>query len=269
MSNINIGNWGISLLPYVEQQALFDKFNDRVPAAFEFGAAGAANVAIIETPLAAFMCPSAPGNARDRIYNGAIPAGAVPLLPTLTWRAAPSDYCVPTGVRGAYSNLAYRGASGGSRHGLLQDHITVVGFGQGSNRSARMGDVKDGTSNTFLIGERTGGNQIYSLRTEWTLAPDPIRQQLIAANGGGWGDPLNGEHWLSGTLSSGLPFPPLEGPCGINCTNLRGYGFHSFHDAGCHFVMADGSTQFISASVDPLAVAGRITREKGEILPAD
>ena len=78
---------------------------------------------------------------------------------------------------------------------------------------------------------------------------------------------MNGEHWLGGTLYSGLPFPMQQGPCGINCTNLRGYGFHAFHPGGCHFLMADASVQFVSETADALAVAGRITREKGEVMP--
>ncbi len=130
-NNINIGTWGVMTLPFLEQLPLYDKYNPKVPAANEFGPAGQANVAIIQTPLPAFICPSAPGDAKTRIYNGAIPAGAVPFLPALTWRAAPSDYCVPTGVRGAFSNLAYRGNSGGNRHGALQDHIMIVGCGPG------------------------------------------------------------------------------------------------------------------------------------------
>jgi prepilin-type N-terminal cleavage/methylation domain-containing protein/prepilin-type processing-associated H-X9-DG protein len=267
--NINVGTWGVMVLPYMEQQPLYDRYDARVPAAFELGPVGEANIAVIQTPLPVYMCPSAPGGGEDRIYRGAIPpngGGSIPGLPALSWRAAPSDYCVPTGVRGVFANLAYRGNAGGSRHGLLQDHITIVGMGQGSNRAASMANARDGTAYTFLIGERTGGSRIYSRTAPWQ-PPSGWLELLGPVNGGGWGDPLNGEHWLSGTLESGLPFPPQEGSCGINCTNLRGYGFHSFHPSGCHFAMADGSVQFISASVDPLAIAGRITREKGEILP--
>ncbi|MHB8973048.1 MAG: DUF1559 family PulG-like putative transporter [Pirellulaceae bacterium] len=268
--NINMGTWSIATLPFLEQQPLYDQYNFKVPAANEFGPAGQANVALIQTPLTAYVCPSAPGDIASRIYDGMLPAnagGAVPGLPALTWRAAPSDYCVSTGVLGAYANLAYRGNAGGARHGVLQDHITIVGLGHADNRPGRIGDITDGTSNSFLIGERTGGNDIYTLRSSWFLAPDSIKKQLVGVNGGGWGDPLNGEHWLGGTLESGLPFPPQQGPCGINCTNLRGYGFHSFHPGSCHFAMADGSIQSISATVDPLVVAGRITRQKGEVIP--
>jgi prepilin-type processing-associated H-X9-DG protein len=262
-SNTNIQAWGVMVLPYIEQQPLYDQYNTTVPAANEFGPPGQANVALIKKPLETFMCPSAPGG--DRVYNGGIPAGAVPGLPALTWEAAASDYCVSTGVLGVYANIAYQGSAGGSRHGTLRDHITIVGMASG-NPSARFADITDGTSNTFLLGERTGGRDLYSKNAPYP-APTATYQQLVGVNGGGWGDPLNGEHWLGGTLHSGPPVPPVQGPCGINCTNLRGYGFHSFHPGGCHFLMADASVQFISATVEALAVAGRITRQKGEILP--
>ena len=267
--NINIGSWGLAVLPYIEQAALKQQYNSNVPAANEFGAIGQANIAVLSTPLNTFVCPSAPGGPQARIYDGAIPAGAVPGLPALTWRAAPSDYCVTTGVLGVFANLAYAnfpGGAGGNRHGALRDHITIVGANVG-NAPCRFADITDGTSNTWVLGERTGGNDIYTKTTSWNLAPAATKAQLVAANGGGWGDPLNGEHWLGGTLASGLPFPPQQGPCAINCTNLRGYGFHSFHPGGCNFLVADGSVSFTSETTDAFIIAARITRQKGEVIP--
>ncbi len=253
---LNIQSYGVMLLPYVEQQALWDQFNTRFPAANEAGPVGQSNVAIISKPLDIFICPSAPGG-RDRVYDGMIPAGAVAGLPQLTWRAAPSDYCVTTGVRGVFAHLAYRGDPGGELHGALQPHI--VGS---AKPQSDMASMTDGSSNTFLLGERYGGSTIYSRRNISTIVPDPYP----AMNGGGWGDALNGEHWLAGTLNSGLTWPPQEGPCGINCTNLRGYGFYSMHAGGCHFLMGDASVQFINANVDQLVIAIGITAKKGDKL---
>jgi hypothetical protein len=262
-ASFNIQGWGVAVLPFMEQGALYDKYDVRVPPVNEAGPIGQANVQLIQTPLEVFVCPSAPGGF-GRIYNGGVPAGALPGLPALTWKAAPSDYCVTTGVLGVYANIAYSGNSGGSRHGTMTELITVNNVAPGGNKVAGLAAVLDGTSNTFVLGERTGGGIIYSKRLPWaqsaTYAP---------VNGGGWGDALNGEHWLGGTLFSGLPAAglPPEGPCGINCTNLRGKGYHSFHPGGCQFVMADASVQFLTETAPALAIAGRITREKGELLP--
>ncbi|MEX2173661.1 MAG: DUF1559 domain-containing protein [Pirellulaceae bacterium] len=254
---INIGAWGVSVLPYIEQTPLFDRYDPKWPAVNEFGPIGQSNVAVISTRLKAFECPSV-ASSGERLYNGAI--SGVPGLPTLTWRAAPSDYCVTTGVLGVYANIAYSGNAGGNRHGALK----VLGPFGGTS-IGRFADMKDGTTNTFLLGERTGGNEIYSRRQAWN-APASVKQAYIGANGGGWGDALNGEHWLGGTLQSGLPFPPQQGPCGINCTSLRGSGFHSFHPGGCQFLMGDASVQYVSESATQFSVAGRITAQKGEVV---
>lgn len=252
----NLQGVGIALLPFMEQTALVDRYNSSVSASNEGGPIGQANVAVIATPLATFVCPSAPGGL-ERIYNGAVPAGALPGLPALTWRAAPSDYSVTTGVRGVYANLAFVGIPATSRGGALSQST----FQAPANN--KMASIIDGTSNTFLMGERTGGTKVYSGMRE--LA---VPAAVIGAQGGGWGDPLVGEHWITGTVRNPA-FPAVEGPCAINCSNVRSAGFHSFHPGGCHFLMADASVQFFSDSVAPLVIAARITRANGEVLPPE
>lgn len=249
---LNAQAWGTSILPFLEQQPLYDKYNKNVMAVNQAGPAGQANVALLQTPIPVFVCPSAPGGV-NRIYNG----DASPTLP-VTWKSAPSDYCATTGVRGNFANIAYAGNAGGQREGAMQVHGPF-----GENRSGLLAEIVDGTSNTFLVGERTGGDKIYSKKQ-----PVPALAGFVRTNGGGWGDALNGEHWLQGALFSGVPpLPANGGPCAINCTNLRGWGFHCFHPGGCMFIMADASVQFMSETVVPLAIAGRITRLKGELLP--
>jgi prepilin-type N-terminal cleavage/methylation domain-containing protein/prepilin-type processing-associated H-X9-DG protein len=259
-STYNIQPLGPALLPFLEQTNLANGYDSRVTAADQFGPIGQANVAIISTPLAMFTCPSAPGSATERIYNGFIPAGTLPGLPNLTYKAAPSDYCVTTGVLGFYANLAYanQGGAGGDRHGALR----VATF-QGPERN-RIADILDGTTNTFLMGERTGGNTFYSGIRKILGIPAPFN----GLNGGGWGDPLNGEHWLGGSVRN-PSFPAAQGPCAINCTNIRGAGFHSLHAGGSQFVMCDGSVQFVGSGVDPFSMASRITRQKAEVAPTD
>jgi prepilin-type N-terminal cleavage/methylation domain-containing protein/prepilin-type processing-associated H-X9-DG protein len=251
--------WGVQILPFIEQQPLYDSYNHNILAADQLSPA---NVTAIQTGLAAYVCPSAPGGL-NRVYTfNAAPAG----LPFTAANIAPSDYIATTGVLGAYSTLAYGASSGGSRGGALN----ALGPGD-TGGSTKFRDILDGTSNTFIVGERTGGNQIYI----GSLVAPTLTAFLIspggpgaALEGGGWGDLLNGEHWLGGSLNNPTDsFPIAQGPCAINCTNARGRGFHSFHPGGAQFTMADGSVQFIAATVVPLAMAGRITRAKGETLP--
>ena len=253
----NLQSGLIGILPYLEQTALYSQYDSKVSPVNERGPVGVANVAIISNVLPMFVCPSAPGGGTERVYNAKVPAGALPGLAASTWRAAPSDYCVTSGVRATFGNIAYSNNQGGQREGAL-----VAANVQTAPKSS-MGSIIDGTSNTFLMGERTGGPFIYSGIVRITV-PAPVSE----TNGGGWGDPLIGEHWLAGAVRGAKAFPIPEGGCAINCTNIRGQGFHSFHSSGAQFVMGDGSVQFNSASIEPFVFAARITRGKGEVASA-
>jgi len=262
LSNFNLQTWSVLVLPFLEQTAISDRWNYGVPCFNEAGMFGfpadklAVNLEAAKTPLPVFVCPSAP-HSNPLIYNGGLPANSQgPGIPpvTMTWTMAASDYCVSTGVRGTYANLAYAGNAGGARHGALQPVAEPIS----DSRDSRISNIKDGTSHTILIGERVGGADIYQLRNTVDLGP------YGGANGGGWADFLNGEHWLAGALYDGT-LGTDGGPCAINCTNLRSAGFYAGHPTGCHFSLCDGSVTFITDTVKQHTFASMITREKGEV----
>ena len=262
---LNAASWGLMLLPYLDQGPLYKRYQFVSPAmnppqAPHDPAVLTSNVAVISTPLPVFNCPSTPSAAAT--YNVVVPAGAFTGFPAMRWTAANSDYGAASGVLGVFSTLAYAnfpGGSAGNREGAL-----------GAFSTTSTADLRDGTSNTFLIGERTGGATIYN--PGGLPAPAAISAIFGGTNGGGWGDVLNGEHWLGGQLYSGFTVPPNppalspQGPCPVNCTNARGRGFYSFHTGGAHFVMADGAVRFINQNIAPFTFAGLITRKKGELI---
>lgn len=123
----------------------------------------------------------------------------------------------------------------------------------------------DGTTNTMMVGERTGGGQIYLKGHK--EAPGGMPWDIYRlTNGGGWGDFLNGEHWYSGSLYDGTPGVD-GGPCAINCSNVRSQGFYGFHPGGIQALLADGSVRFVSETADKFAFAAFTTRKKSEVAP--
>ncbi len=270
-NDLNAQCWGTMILPFIEQANLYEQYNFETPTFNEATMLGfnaaiiAQNMAVISTPIQTFQCPSTPSTdgGPNRIYNAIIPGAAAGTPFDLTYTASAADYCVTTGVRGDFAAIAYAnfpGGVSGQRHGVLSVHGPF-----GSNRSSRMRDIRDGTTFTFMLGERAGGPDIYQKGRVISTQPDDQTQ------GWGWGDILNGELWLNGALFDGTAGPD-GGPCAINCTNLRSgtqnlgpaNGFYSFHPGGCHFLLADGSVQFVNENVNQFIIAAAITRQKGE-----
>lgn len=253
-TDLNANSWGVMILPFIEQGNIYSRYNHNV-AAFNEMPGGSANVALISHPLKVFWCPS---SIAEEFDDYSLPANAGgPGVPPfdLTWRAARSDYCISTGVRGDFAAIAYSGNPGGDREGAIQPGGM---FGQARNK---IRDIRDGTSNTIMLGERVGGATIYR-----KSGPDAALSAAYGpSNGGGWGDFLNGEHWLQGSLYDGTDGPD-GGPCAINCTNQRGRNFFSFHTGGCHFLLCDGSVRFVNENIAQFTMAALITRAKREVI---
>ena len=263
---LNLQCWGTRILPYMEQGAVYDRYDDRYPSVTLFAGIPAVqqNLDTIKIVIPEFICPSTPADGVDRIYNSDLSPIGWPLI----WDAAPSDYTAITGVRGDFSRLAYAGWSGsGGRDGVLQfnGHDAANPAAPEELNTSSIANITDGTSNTVMVGERTGGGEIFLKGGRIAPSGAPY-DDARNSNGGGWGDFLNGEHWYSGSLFDGTPGPD-GGPCPINCTNRRSAGFYAFHPGGAQFLLADGTVRFISETVDAFTFAAITTRQRGEVAP--
>jgi len=276
-AGLNAQSWGTRILPFIEQQALYAKFDSRVPPINEAVAFGhpaaivASNIQVISTPLAVFACPSTPGSPEERVSNPVgIPAGMLAGFPALTWGAAPCDYICTAGVRTTFANIAYSGNAGGDRDGVMQEYCGNAGVTLGLITSAsspsRLADITDGTSNTIMLAERVGFPNIYGKGgIVWASAKTAgPYQDLAKVNGGGWGDIMNADNWISGSLVTGPAYPSAGGPCAINCSSMRSEGLYSFHPGGIQVLLADASVRFVSEATNAFVLASAITRKKGE-----
>jgi prepilin-type N-terminal cleavage/methylation domain-containing protein len=258
----------VHLLPYLDQAPLYNNINMACPMfigpTVYPAAALTANEAQGRTVLTALVCPSSPAPPLSSyLYPaGALGGGFPPQNDT--FQAARADYCGTTGVRSVFANIAYNNNAGGDRDGVIVAASPNPGSSGGMSR---MRDLTDGTSNTFLLGERTGSTTLYLRQQAATNTALGVSAAQFAGlqgtNGGAWADALIFEMWLQGALYDGTGL--AGGPCPINCTNIRGNGFHSFHTGGAHFLMGDGAVKFVSENVAAFVFAASITRKKGEI----
>jgi len=240
-SDINqCGGWIYNILPYVEQQALYDLGKD------ETGATQSALFAErAQTPLSLFYCPSRRRTVAYpyKHYNEG-GTGGPPANYEHPGKAARSDYAANGGDRIASPSAMGLWSSGHCGNGdcgpssapdeatLKQRAQQAVNFGPTGIVHAlsmvRAGHVRDGLSGTYLAGEKY-------------LNPDNY------TDGRDSGDNENMYIGDNGDISRYTSSPPRRDQIGV--ASPRWFG--SPHSAGFHMVMCDGSVHSVNYSIDP------------------
>lgn len=238
--------WATYILPFIEQDNLFRKYNETAPFFYTNAAAGIDNQAVVNQPIKILQCPSAPST---RAYTYPYPPPPISPSPFLTWSGSSADYGPIIGVN---SSLATGlGLNATNLDGVLQP-----------DTNSRFADITDGTSNTIMIAEIAARPKLYQ-------AGHVIAGQFTYwSGGGGWGDATTGNFQLCASSADGTQSPCILGPtapngCGINCSN--DYGVYAFHTGGANVVFADGSVHFLPASLNINILIALISRAGGEV----
>jgi len=190
--------WQISILPFVDQAPLYNLFDFSVPEGEEAFGNGKRNTGIEKTVLPVYRCPDDTTDPLNSMRGG--------------W--ATSNYSGNFG-----SNPSPRLLSNGSTEfwpGNLITPITTNGiFWWNSFIGFR--DIPDGTSNTFLIGERS-----------------------VNSAAGIW----------AGVRSNSMESDVVTDCSFGNEINSNSSAFSSLHTKGAFFLNCDGSVRFISNTLD-------------------
>jgi prepilin-type N-terminal cleavage/methylation domain-containing protein len=208
------------------------------------------------TPLPILQCPAAP--IPNRVQHKA----EVP--PEQDKIGSCGDYFVPEGVHTAINAelpAAERYPAGHDLRGALRpfpDKTTFAAF-------------LDGTSNTILVAECAGREDVWRGRTMIPAAADRALPNCARARGGSWATNDNpyevGQRtpWCVSEAVSG----PIPGPMRVNNSNEWGHLFYGFHDGGACVALADGSVRFLTESTRLRVIGDLVTRAGGEIPSGD
>jgi prepilin-type processing-associated H-X9-DG protein len=233
--------WATYLLPYIEQDNLYKKYNFSAPFFYTNPQFGIDNQSVTETPIKTLQCPSAPS---DHDYmNYSLP----PPFNFVSWNGSSSDYGPMIGVDPFFLAPFLGLTVGDNLQGALQP-----------DKGKRIADILDGTSNTILTVEIAARPNLYQ-------NGHLIQNRVTYFSGaGGWGDATSGNAQLYGSSADGTINP---GTCGINCSN--DFGMHGFHSGGANAAFADGSVHFLKQNIDIKVLVALITRAGGETITQD
>ena len=239
--------WMVELLPFIEQDNLYQKWDY---SDFRNNVADGMNATTAQI-IQIRRCPS------DQLN---------------LWVYVDVNHTVIPEAWGYYGLGTYCGNAG--RRSYPWDQQTRDGI-FALDSKVRLADVTDGSSNTFLFGERSHRDPEYDRIADvvYSRAFFPF---FPLADRGNWGAvlaTLPGGPMHNTTLSSAVPINyrvPADTPAADEATIYdRLCAFGSGHRGGANFAFADGSGRFVTESIPLPTLKALSTRAGGEVVPGD
>lgn len=237
-------NWSPFILPYIEEGNRVKDYNMNV----EWWKTP--NREIVITKIKTINCPSTPNP--DRIQDK-------PETTPPNKTGAVTDYFPPTGLVPEINQYL----SAADQIPASLDTRGVICWWQANNPTNRLADILDGTSNSIMLGECAGREDVWRrgvmTPVAYTGAPK------VRARGGAWATTDN-PYTIGSRNPWDASFTAIPGNPGINNSNEWGHGFYSFHSGGANFAMADGSVRYLAQSIELKTLAAMVTRAGGEVI---
>jgi prepilin-type N-terminal cleavage/methylation domain-containing protein/prepilin-type processing-associated H-X9-DG protein len=261
--------------------------------------------AIASQPIKLLLCPSDPAVGATSPYgvvtdlNNKAPAGNY-----AAWSPTAGYFALPAGDPGywQWGITSYHGNGGTATYGVLKLYSAcavcdgqndsrdgvlllyqyfngagVLNAGGSNNIDCRtlvnITSISDGTSNTFLIGEKSLYDPAFDaacpLRQNRLITQsywaNPSMQDCVA----GTEFPLNSSYTKLATLLAGgcNDGENVAGSDAVSCAcDARTTNFSSNHNGGVNFVFCDGSVRFLADSINLITLQALSTRAGGEVI---
>ena len=218
---LNGAGWGAMILPYMDQSPLYETFNSNLAIH------DPANIVFHTSILTAWQCPSDPKPNIWEIEEEGSPGTVLASLPT-------ANYI------GCFGTEELDGCENAPGTAPVSGNGQCIGDGMMYHNSrVRIRDVTDGTTNTFLLGER---------RTDVDLGWFSTWPGMVA----------EGEEAFQRILGSADHVP--------NDPAAHFDDFSSHHEGGTQFCLGDGSVRFVSENIDHGLYQALATIQGGEVI---
>lgn len=260
-------NWGIYLLPFVEQGNLYDTVD--VSNYLKSNGADQAWRALGRATVPLYLCPSDANNSQSFEYDGQqwgrgnYAANAGPAW--YTWSVNGQSWAGSSSDDGSPVPFWYQGASWAPAQ-TKGNAAPVMSI----NYGAKFASITDGLSSTIMFAEVRAGISNQDLRGTWALGV--AGASIVAANA--IGDSIGPNDRLAESddieLCSSFWTPELGPRQQMGCAPGDWYNWQaqsrSMHPGGTQVALSDGSVQFISDTTDMQVWFNLNSAQDGEVM---